>query len=203
MGSLAQPVRVAQLTPLVGGRPAQDLPSRPVVDRDEEDDSGLAEPAKPKGPGMGSRVAAAGPILLTAAVTGLVVDFVVDRDLGTDDRTAEARATARVVLPEYERALAGLQAMKKQGCAYVYRVDTDISPADQKALAFSARSAEIGAIVATQLKLRKVWPPSAVAPQSTAELKRRWKRDAALRHRVDDALTSVNQAVGGLRRVAG
>jgi hypothetical protein len=178
-----------------------------VVDRDEEDDSGLAEPAKPKGPGIGSRFASAGPILLTAvvtaALTGLVVDWVVDRDLGTDDRTAEARATARVVLPEYERALAGLQAMKKQGRAYVYRVDTDVSPADQKALAFSARSAEIGAIVATQLKLRKVWPPGAVAPRSTAALKRRWKRDAALRHRVDDALTSLNQAVGGLRRVAG
>jgi hypothetical protein len=178
-----------------------------VVDRDEEDDSGPAEPAKPKGPGIGSRVAAAGPILLTAvvtaALTGLVVDWVVDRDLGTDDRTAEARATARVVLPEYERALAGLQAMKKQGRAYVYHVDTAISPADEKALAFSARSAEIGALVATQLKLRKVWLPGAVAPRSTAELKRRWKRDAALRHRVDDALTSLNEAVGGLRRVAG
>jgi hypothetical protein len=177
-----------------------------VVDRDEEDDSGLAEPAKPTGPGIASRMAGAGPILLTAvvtaALTGLVVDFVVDRDLGTDDRTAEARATARVFLPEYERALAGLQAMRKQGRAYVYRVDTDMSPADRKAFAFSATSAEVGAIVATQLKLPKVWPPGAVAPRGTAALKRRWKRDAALRHRVDDALTSLNQAVGGLRRVA-
>jgi hypothetical protein len=178
-----------------------------VVDRDEEDDSGLPEPAKPKGAGLGSRVAAAGPILLTAvvtaALTGLVVDFVVDRDLGTDDRQAEARATARVFLPEYERALAGLQAMKKQRRAYVYRVDTDISASDRRTLAFSARSAEIGAIVATQLKLPKVWPPGAATPRGTAALKRRWKRDAALRHRVDDALKSVDQAVGGLRRVAG
>jgi hypothetical protein len=178
-----------------------------VVDRDEEDDAGPVEPAKPKGPGIGSRIAAAGPILLTAvvtaALTGLVVDWVVDRDLGTDDRTAEARATARVALPEYERALAGLQAMKKQGRAYVLHVDTDLSPADRKVLAFSASSAEIGAIVATEMKLRKVWPPAAIAPRGAAALKRRWKRDAALRHRVDDALTSVNQAVGGLRRVAG
>ncbi len=178
-----------------------------MVDRDEEDDSGLAEPAKPKGPGIASRMAGAGPILLTAvvtaALTGLVVDFVVDRNLGTDDRTAEARATARVFLPEYERALAGLQAMKKQGRAYVYRIDTDMSPADRKAFAFSASSAEVGAIVATQLKLPKVWPPGAAAPRGAAALKRRWKRDAALRHRVDDALKSLNQAVGGLRRVAG
>jgi hypothetical protein len=93
--------------------------------------------------------------------------------------------------------------MKKQGRAYVYRVDTDMSPADRKALAFSASSAEVGAIVATQLKLPKVWPPGAVAPRGAAALKRRWKRDAALRHRVDDALKSLNQAVGGLRRVAG
>jgi hypothetical protein len=179
-----------------------------VVDRDDEDDVGIAEQEKPKrGGGGASRLAAAGPILLTAlvtaALTGLVVNWVVDRDLGTDDRQAEAQATARVFLPEYQRALAGLQAMKKQGRAYVYRVDTDMAPADVKALAFSAHSAEIGAIAATQLQLRKVWPPGAVAPRRTAALKRRWKRDAALRHRVDDALKSVNQAVGGLRRVAG
>lgn len=178
-----------------------------MVDRDDEDDVGPVEQEKPKRGGGASRLAAAGPILLTAlvtaALTGLVVDWVVDRDLGTDDRQAEAQATARVFLPEYQRALAGLQAMKKQGRAYVVRVDTDMAPADVKALAFSARSAEIGAIAATQLQLPKVWPPGAVAPRGTAALKRRWKRNAALRRRVDDALKSVNQAVGGLRRVAG
>jgi hypothetical protein len=179
-----------------------------VADRDEEDDVGLDEPVKPKrGGGAASRLAAAGPILLTAvvtaALTGLVVDWVVDRDLGTDDNQAAAQATARVYLPDYQRALAGLQAMKKQGRALVFHVDTNIPPADRKALAFSARTAEIGAIAATQLKLRNVWPPGAAAPRGTAAQKRRWKRDAALRHRVDDALTSVNQAVGGLRRVAG
>ena len=178
-----------------------------MVDRDDEDDVGPAEPAKPKGPGVGSRVAAAGPILLTAvvtaALTGLVTDFVVDRDLGTDDHQAEARATARVFLPEYERALAGLQAMKKQGRAYVFRVETGIPPADRKALAFSATSADLEAIAATQLKLPKVWPAGAVAPRGGAALKRRWKHDAALRHRVDDALASISQAVSGLRRVAG
>ena len=194
-------------TPAGGGRPAQDLPWRAVVDRDEEDEVGLAEPAKPKGPGIAARASAAAPILLiavvTAALTAPVTDWVVNRDLGTDDRQAEARATARVFLPDYERALAGLQAMKKQGRAYVFRVDTTISPADRKALAFSASGDEIGAIVATQLKLPRVWPPGASAPRGAAALKRRWRRDAALRHRVDDALASVDQAVRGLRRVAG
>lgn len=136
-----------------------------MVDRDEEDEVGLAEPAKPKALGIATRASAAAPILLTAvvtaALTGLVTDFVVDRDLGTDDRQAEARATARVFLPDYQHALAGLQAMKKQDRAFVFRDDTAMSPADRKALAFSASSDEIGAIVATQLKLPRVWPPGA------------------------------------------
>ena len=70
-------------------------------------------------------------------------------------------------------------------------------------LAFSARTAEIGAIAAAQTKLRAVWPPGATAPRSGAALQRRWKRNPALRRRVVEALASVNAAVGGLRRVAG
>jgi len=178
-----------------------------VVDTDDEDDAGSEKPGKAKGDSGGSRGAVAATILLTAVVTaalcGLVTDYVVGRDRGGDDRTAEARATARVHLPEYQRALAGLQAMKKQGRAYVYRVDTDIPLADRKTLAFSAKTAEIAAIDVTQLKLRDVWPAGATAPTSPAALKRRWKRSAGLRRRVADALTFVNQAVAGLRRVAG
>jgi len=178
-----------------------------VVDADDEDDAGSDEPRKAKGDGGGSRGAVAATILLTAVVTaalcGLVTDYVVGRDRGSDDRTAEARATARVYLPEYQRALTGLQAMKKQGRAYVYRVDTDIPLADRKTLAFSAKTAEIAAIAATPVKLRAVWPAGATAPSSPAALKRRWKRSAALQHRVADALTSVNAAVAGLQRVAG
>jgi hypothetical protein len=178
-----------------------------VVDPDDEDDAGSREPAKSRRDGGASRGAAAATILLTAVVTaalsGLVTDFVVGRDRGGDARVAEAQATARVLLPEYQRALAGLQAMKKQGRAYVYRVATDVPVADRKTLAFSARTSEIAAIVATQLKLRKVWPAGATAPAGAAALQRRWKRSASLRRRVADALTSVNQAVAGLRRVAG
>jgi hypothetical protein len=178
-----------------------------VVDTDDEGDAGSQEPAKSKGDGGASRGATAATILLTAVVTaalsGLVTDYVVGRDNGGDQRSAEARATARVYLPEYQRALAGLQTMKKQGRAYVYRVDTDIPLADRKTLAFSAKTAELAAIADTQLKLRDVWPAGATAPTSAAALKRRWKRDAALRKRAADALASVNQAVAGLRRVAG
>jgi hypothetical protein len=178
-----------------------------VVDTDDEDDAGAQEPAKSKGDGGAFRGAAAATILLTAlltaALSGLVTDYVVGRDRGADQRDAEARATARVYLPEYQRALAGLQAMKKQGRAYVYRVDTDVPLADRKTLAFSAKTSELAAIADTQLKLRDVWPAGATAPASATALKRRWKRNAALRKRVADALTSVNQAVTGLRRVAG
>jgi hypothetical protein len=177
-----------------------------VVDPDDEDDAGSEEPAKSKGDGA-SRGATAATILLTAVVTaalsGLVTDWVVGRDRGGGDRDAEARATARVYLPEYQRALAGLQAMKKQGRAYVYHVDTDVPLADRKTLALSAKTSELAAIADTQLKLRDVWPAGATAPTSAAALKRRWKRSAGLRKRVADALTSVNQAVAGLRRVAG
>lgn len=177
-----------------------------MVDLDEADDAGSEEPGKAKRDGGGSRGATAATILLTAVVTaalsGLVTGYIVDRDSGGDDRAAEARATARVYLPEYQRALAGLQAMKKQGRASVYRVDPDIPLADRKTLAFSAKTSELAAIAATQLALRAVWPTGATDPTSAAA-KRRWKRSAGLRRRVNDALTSVNQAVAGLRRVAG
>ena len=176
-----------------------------MVDEDEAEPEGSAGPDE-GGPGLISRAAPVMVVLLLALITAVAAGagtYVVNRETRSSSHTDEAQATARVFLPEYEQARDGLAAMKKRGRAYVYRFETNIPLPDLKVLAFSARTAEIGAIAAAQTKLRAVWPPGATAPRSGAALQRRWKRSPALRRRVADALTSVNAAVGGLRRVAG
>jgi hypothetical protein len=176
-----------------------------VVDEDEVEPAGSA--GKDDGaPGLISRAAPALGVLLLALIVALAAGagtYVVNHETSTSDHTDEAQATARVYLPEYVKALDGLNAMKKRGRAYVYHYDTSIPLPDLKVLAFSGSTAEIGAIAAAQTKLRELWPANATAPRSGAALQRRWKRSPALRRQVADALTSVNAAVGGLRRVAG
>ena len=176
-----------------------------MVDEDEAEPEGAADPDK-GGASLISRAAPAAGVLLLALITAVAAGagtYIVNHESSTDDHADEAQATARVYLPEYEKARDGLAAMKKRGRAYVYRFGTNIPLPDLKVLAFSARTAEIGAIAAAQTKLRAVWPAGATAPRSGAALQRRWKRNPALRRRVAEALASVNAAVGGLRRVAG
>ena len=176
-----------------------------MVDEDEAEPEGAADPDK-GGASLISRAAPAAGVLLLALIIALAAGagtYVVNHESSTDDHADEAQATARVYLPEYENARDGLMSMKKRGRAYVYRFGTNIPMPDLKVLAFAGSTAEIGAIAAAQAKLRAVWPAGATAPRSGAALQRRWKRNAALRRRVADALTSVNAAVGGLRRVAG
>jgi hypothetical protein len=176
-----------------------------VVDEDEAEPEGAADPDK-GGASLLSRAAPAAGVLLFALITAVAAGagtYIVNHETSTDDHADEAQATARVFLPEYEKAREGLTAMKKRGRAYVYHLDTNIPTPDLKVLAFSGTTAEIGAIAAAQAKLRAVWPAGASAAGSGAALQRRWKRNAALRRRVADALTSVNAAVNGLRRVAG
>jgi hypothetical protein len=176
-----------------------------VVDEDEAEPEGAADPDK-GGASLISRAAPAAGVLLLARIIALAAGagtYVVNHESSTDDHADEAQATARVYLPEYENARDGLMSMKKRGRAYVYRFGTNIPMRDLKVLAFAGSTAEIGAMAAAQTKLRAVWPAGATAPRSGAALQRRWKRNAALRRRVADALTSVNAAVGGLRRVAG
>ena len=176
-----------------------------MVDEDEAAPDGAAGP-DPGGASFRSRAAPAAAVLLLALITALAAGagtYVVNHETRSDDHADEAQATARVYLPEYEKARDGLATMKKRGRAYVYHFDTNIPLPDLKVLAFSARTAEIGAIAAAQTKLRAVWPAGASAPASGAALERRWKRSPALRRRVADAMTSVEAAVGGLRRVAG
>ena len=96
--------------------------------------------------------------------------YLVNHESRSNDHADEAQATARVFLPEYQKALDGLSAMKKRGRAYVYHFDTNIPLPDLKVLAFSARTAEIGAISEAQTKLRAVWPPGATASASGAAL---------------------------------
>jgi hypothetical protein len=176
-----------------------------VVDEDEAEPEGPADPDK-GGASLISRAAPAVGVLLLALITAVAAgagSYIVNHESRTDDHADEAQATARVFLPEYENARDGLMSMKKRGRAYVYHYDTNIPRPDLKVLAFAGSTAEIGAIAAAQAKLRAVWPAGASAPRSGAALQRRWKRNAALRRRVAEALTSVNAAVGGLRRVAG
>ena len=176
-----------------------------MVDEDEVEPEG-SDGKDEGGPSLISRAAPAMGVLLLALIIALAAGagtYVVNHETSTSDHTDEAQATARVYLPEYVKARDGLTAMKKRGRAYVYRFGTNIPLPDLKVLAFSARTAEIGAIAAAQTKLRAVWPTGATAPRSGAALQRRWKRSPALRRRVAEALTSVNAAVGGLRRVAG
>jgi hypothetical protein len=175
-----------------------------VVDEDEAEPEGTADPDK-GGAGLISRAAPAAGVLLFALITAVAAgagSYIVNHESRSDDHADEAQATARVYLPEYEKAREGLTSMKKRGRAYVYRFDTNIPLPDLKVLAFAGSTAEIGAIATARTKLRAVWPAGAVAPRSGAALQRRWKRNPALRRRVADALTSVNAAVGGLRRVA-
>jgi hypothetical protein len=176
-----------------------------VVDEDQGEPESSAGPDE-GGASFRSRAAPAAGVLLLALITAVAAGagtYIVNHETRSDAHGDEAQATARVFLPEFEKARDGLAAMKKRGRAYVYHFDTNIPLPDLKVLAFSARAAEIGAITAAQEKLREVWPAGATAPSGGAELQRRWKRSPALRRRVADALTSVNAAVGGLRRVAG
>jgi hypothetical protein len=176
-----------------------------VVDEDEAEPES-SDGKDDGGPGLISRAAPAMGVLLLAliiAVASGAGTYVVNHQTSTSDHTDEAQATARVYLPEYVKALDGLNAMKKRGRAYIYHYDTNIPLPDLKVLAFAGSTAEIGAIAATRTKLRALWPANATASSSGAALQRRWKRSPALRRQVADALTSVNAAVGGLRRVAG
>ena len=72
-------------------------------------------------------------------------------------------------LPEYVKALDGLNAMKKRGRAYIYHYDTNIPLPDLKVLAFAGSTAEIGAIAVAQTKLLAVWPAGATAPRSATD----------------------------------
>jgi hypothetical protein len=176
-----------------------------VVDEDEAEPEGSAG-SDEGGASWRARATPAAGVLLFALITALAAGagtYVVNHETRSNEHTDEAQATARVYLPEYEKARDGLAAMKKRGRASVYHFETNIPLPDLKVLAFSARTAEIGAIAAAQTKLREVWPPGATAPGSGTAQQRRWKRSAALRRRVADAMTSVNAAVAGLRRVAG
>ena len=176
-----------------------------MVDEDEAEPEG-SDGKDESGPGLISRAAPAMGVLLLALIIALASGagtYVVNHETSTSDHTDEAQATARVYLPEYVKARDGLTAMKKRGRAYVYHYGTNIPMPDLKVLAFAGSTAEIGAIAAAQIKLRTVWPAGATASRDGAALQRRWKRNAALRRQVADALTSVNAAVGGLTRVAG
>ena len=176
-----------------------------MVDEDEAEPES-SDGKDDGGPGLISRAAPAMGVLLLAliiAVASGAGTYVVNHQTSTSDHTDEAQATARVYLPEYVKALDGLNAMKKRGRAYIYHYDTNIPLPDLKVLAFAGSTAEIGAIAAARTKLRALWPANATASSSGAALQRRWKRSPALRRQVADALTSVNAAVGGLRRVAG
>jgi hypothetical protein len=176
-----------------------------VVDEDEAEPD-EADGKDEGGPGLISRAAPAMGVLLLALIIAVASGagaYVVNHETRTDNHADEAQATARVYLPEYMKARDGLTSMKKRGRAYVYHYDTNIPMPDLKVLAFAGSTAEIGAIAAAQTKLRAVWPANASASSSGAALQRRWKHSPALRRQVADALTSVNAAVGGLRRVAG
>ena len=175
-----------------------------MVDEDEAEPEGSAGPDE-GGASFRSRAAPAAGVLLLALLVAVAAGagtYLVNHESRSNDHADEAQATARVFLPEYQKALDGLTAMKKRGRAYVYHFDTNIPLPDHKVLAVSARTAEIGAISAAQTRLHEVWPPGATTSGSGAALQRRWKSSPALRRRVADALTSVNAAVGGLRRVA-
>jgi hypothetical protein len=176
-----------------------------VVDEDEAEPEGAADPDK-GGASLISRAAPVAGVLLFVLITAVAAGagtYIVNHETRTDDHADEAQATARVFLPEYVKARDGLMEMKKRGRAYVYHFGTNIPMPDLKVLAFAGSTAEIGAITAAQTKLRAVWPAGTTEPSSGAALQRRWKRSAALRRQVADALTSVNAAVGGLTRVAG
>ena len=176
-----------------------------MVDEDEGELEGTAEPDKKSGPGFRARAAPAAGVLLLALITAVAAGggtYIVNHETRTNAHTDEAQATARVFLPEYVKARDGLVAMKKRARAYVYHFDTNIPMPDLKVLAFAGSTAEIGAISAAQAKLRALWPAGATAPSSRAAV-RRWKTSAALRRQAADTLTSVNAAVAGLTRVAG
>jgi hypothetical protein len=176
-----------------------------VVDEDEAEPEGSADPGE-GGASFRSRAAPAAGVLLLALITAVAAGagtYIVNHESRTDDHADEAQATARVFLPEYVKARDGLTAMKKRGRAYVYHYGTSIPMPDLKVLAFAGTTAEIGAIAAAQTKLRTVWPAGASASSNGASLQRRWKRSPALRRQVADALKAVNAAVGGLTRVAG